>query len=420
MSLEEHNLDEIVRSATSLDEARGRFRFDDEELHSLETEMDLISFARHSGYEAIAGVSPLPGSGLAHALLEHPNGDRIAVGEVPVALSRASLQAQGRTSAHDALWGGVGEHRSEYTSMRDVDRESARRLFYDAVAANEPQWLRVRELRDGPGCVCPYHPRERRKDYGTVIDFVRTRDPAAQHGAVSISAVRERLRAWDAKWGQALEPAGLTPPRTPAIVHDWRVERDGSGGGGHTSAGRDAGGARVLTLHLAMLTRFVNLSTYARSFGYELQPHDAMFGVQVLKHPGTHDRIAVAHVAAGDIYAALPADRLPEGVKGLRFPKVAVAHYRLPPADDDPSRLSCVRQLERRRHLYLYHCITRSPDKGTIVDFERRRHRLIGHPEPDLETVRKHLSVWFAQQQRLARENAKPPLVPSHDHDRGR
>ncbi len=123
-------------------------------------------------------------------------------------------------------------------------------------------------------------------------------------------------------------------------------------------------------LHDPELERFkrtTDLVEYAKKAGYEARPHDGATGLTVLDHPN-RDRIVVARSPAGPwIYASVP-DYEP------RAPREPEAHA-----------------LARLRH-----CIHRSTDKGSIVEFVQERDSAARRGEIPLERVRERLRAFHA------------------------
>jgi hypothetical protein len=131
---------------------------------------------------------------------------------------------------------------------------------------------------------------------------------------------------------------------------------------------------------LEALKRAIDLADYARSVGYVERPRDSIPGIVVLERARSGERIAVARLAEGGIYAR-------------------ISNYALrAPAEPDESARSRLRE-----------CIIRSSDTGSIVEFVRSRARMARQPEPDLERVREHLAAW----QELARSLG--PALESKD-----
>ncbi len=123
-------------------------------------------------------------------------------------------------------------------------------------------------------------------------------------------------------------------------------------------------------LHDPELERFkrtTDLVDYAKKAGYEARPHDGAPGLTVLDHPN-RNRIVVARSPAGRwIYASVP-DYVP------RAPREPEAHA-----------------LARLRH-----CIDRSTDKGSIVEFVQERDSAARRGEIPLERVRERLRAFQA------------------------
>src|SRR2546430_1122258 len=118
-------------------------------------------------------------------------------------------------------------------------------------------------------------------------------------------------------------------------------------------------------LDLDSLKRSIDLTQYARSIGYQERPRDNVPGITVLEHERLADRIAIARLASGSIYARIP-DYATRGAG----------------ESDELARLR------------LRDCITRSNDTGSIVEFVRSSERRAGRGEPDAERVREHLTAW--------------------------
>jgi hypothetical protein len=138
----------------------------DPELELFKRTLDLADYAKRAGYE----LRPQDGAaGL--TVLDHPNRDRIVVGQHP-----------------NGLW--------VYASVPD----------YTLRAPGEPAAEALARLR---GAI------DRSKDKGTVVEFVQQRDPMAGRGAVPLDQVRDRLRSFRAT-GLPLDFEGaLSPPPYP-------------------------------------------------------------------------------------------------------------------------------------------------------------------------------------------------------------
>jgi hypothetical protein len=129
---------------------------------------------------------------------------------------------------------------------------------------------------------------------------------------------------------------------------------------------------------LESLKRSIDLVEYARSLGYQDRPRDSVPAIAVLEHPASGDRLAVARLDSGGIYARIP-------------------DYMLRREDESED-------LARRR---LRDCITRSGDTGSIVELVRADERRAGRLEPDLEAVRLRLAFW-----QLSREQTRDGAAP--------
>jgi hypothetical protein len=138
----------------------------DPELELFKRAVDLADYAKRAGYE------PRPHDGAPGlTVLDHPNRDRIVVGQ------------------HlNGLW--------VYASVPD----------YTLRAPGEPAEQALARLR---GAI------DRSADKGTVVEFVQQRDPLARQGDVPLDQVRERLRTFRAT-GLPLDFEGaLCPPPHP-------------------------------------------------------------------------------------------------------------------------------------------------------------------------------------------------------------
>ena len=138
-------------------------------------------------------------------------------------------------------------------------------------------------------------------------------------------------------------------------------------------------------LHDPELERFqrtTDLVEYAKRAGYEARPHDGAPGLTVLDHPN-RDRIVVARSAASPwIYASVP-DYVPRA-----------------PGEPEAQALARLR-----------HCIDRSTDKGSIVEFVRERGSAARPGEVSLERVRERLRAFHATGLGLDVDGAlRPPL----------
>jgi hypothetical protein len=135
----------------------------DPELEPFKRSIDLVEYAKKTGYE------PRPNDG-AHGLtvLDHPNRDRIVVARSP-----------------SGPW--------IYASVTD----------YEPRAPGEPAEHALSRLR---------HCIDRAKDKGSIADFVQQRDWTARRGEVPLDHARERLREFLAT-GRPLDFEGaLRPP----------------------------------------------------------------------------------------------------------------------------------------------------------------------------------------------------------------
>jgi hypothetical protein len=138
----------------------------DPELESFKRTIDLADYAKRAGY-ALRPQDGAPGL----TVLDHPNRDRIVVGQHP-----------------NGLW--------VYASVPD----------YALRPQGEPAEHALARLRSAI---------DRSKDKGTVVEFVEQRDPMAGRGAVLLEQVRDRLRSFQAT-GRPLDFEGaLTPPPYP-------------------------------------------------------------------------------------------------------------------------------------------------------------------------------------------------------------
>lgn len=138
----------------------------DPELELFKRTIDLPAYAQRAGYE----LRPQDGApGL--AVLDHPNRDRIVVGQHP-----------------NGPW--------IYASVPD----------YALRAPSEPAEHALARLRSAI---------ERSPDKGTIVEFVQQRDPWARRGDVPLDQVSDRLRAFRAT-GLPLDFEGaLSPPPYP-------------------------------------------------------------------------------------------------------------------------------------------------------------------------------------------------------------
>ncbi len=123
-------------------------------------------------------------------------------------------------------------------------------------------------------------------------------------------------------------------------------------------------------LHDPELERFkrtMDLVDYAKRSGYEARPQEGAPGLTVLDHPN-RDRIVVAQNPAGRwIYASVP-DYVPRV-----------------PGEPEAQALARLR-----------HCIDRSTDKGSIVEFVQERDWTARRGEVPLERVRERLRAFHA------------------------
>jgi hypothetical protein len=148
----------------------------DPELEQFKRAIDLLEYATRAGYE------PRPQDGaLGLTVLDHPNRDRIVVGRHA-----------------DGPW--------IYASVPD----------YALRPPGEPAAHALSRLR---------HCIDHATDKGTIVEFVRQRDPWARRGEVPLDQVRDRLRTFRAT-GLALDFEGaLCPPPYPRSP-ERAVERD--------------------------------------------------------------------------------------------------------------------------------------------------------------------------------------------------
>jgi hypothetical protein len=159
----------------------------DPELQSFPYRIDLIAFAKHTGYELQARAG---GDGL--TLLEHPNRDRIVVARCP-----------------DGAWIYASANRHDPRGPDETPGEAARRL------------------RD---CIA------RTSDKGTIVEFVQARDWTARTQLVSLECVRERLRDY-VREGMPLDFHGALCPPTGLPERSRRILQN-SGGITHPSPGQ--------------------------------------------------------------------------------------------------------------------------------------------------------------------------------------
>ncbi len=159
----------------------------DPELELFKRTLDLADYAKRAGYE----LRPQDGApGL--TVLDHPNRDRIVVGQHP-----------------NGLW--------VYASVPD----------YALRPQGEPAEHAVERVRSAI---------DSSQDMGTVVEFVQQRDPMAGRGAVPLDQVRDRLRSFRAT-GLPLDFEGpLSPPPYPRgreLANEQgrdAMPSDGSGG----------------------------------------------------------------------------------------------------------------------------------------------------------------------------------------------
>ena len=149
----------------------------DPELELFKRSVNLADYAKRAGYQ----VRPEDGApGL--AVLDHPNRDRIVVGQHP-----------------NGPW--------IYASVPD----------YTLRASGEPAEQALARLR---GAI------DRSREKGTIVEFVQQRDPLARRGEVALDQVRDCLRGFRAT-GLPLDFEGaLRPPPYPG-GGERALERDG-------------------------------------------------------------------------------------------------------------------------------------------------------------------------------------------------
>ena len=136
----------------------------DSELEHFKRTIDLVEYAKKTGYEVRAIDVPKD-----VVFLQHPNRDRIVVAQRP-----------------NGAW--------IYASVTDYEPRSA---------AESPESA-ARRLRD---CI------ERARDKGSIVEFVQARDWTARRGEVPLERVCERLRTYRDS-GLPLDFEGpLHPPR---------------------------------------------------------------------------------------------------------------------------------------------------------------------------------------------------------------
>jgi hypothetical protein len=149
----------------------------DPELELFKRTVDLADYAKRAGYE----LRPQDGApGL--TVLDHPNRDRIVVGQHP-----------------NGPW--------IYASVPD----------YMLRAPSEPAEQALARLRSAI---------DRSQDKGTIVEFVQQRDPWARRGDVPLDQARDRLRTFRAA-GLPLDFEGaLSPPPYPR-GRERAIERGG-------------------------------------------------------------------------------------------------------------------------------------------------------------------------------------------------
>ena len=154
----------------------------DHELELFKRTIDLADYAKRAGYE----LRPQDGApGL--TVLDHPNRDRIVVGQHP-----------------NGLW--------VYASVPD----------YALRPQGEPAEHALARLRSAI---------DRSQDKGTVVEFVQQRDPMAGRGGVSLDRVRDRLRSFRAA-GLPLDFEGAVSPPPYPRGRELAIERDAVPSGG--------------------------------------------------------------------------------------------------------------------------------------------------------------------------------------------
>jgi hypothetical protein len=154
----------------------------DPELELFKHAVDLVDYAKRAGY-ALRPQDGAPGL----TVLDHPNRDRIVVGQHP-----------------NGLW--------VYASVPD----------YTLRAPGEPAAEALARLRSAI---------DRSQDKGTIVEFVQQRDPLARRGDVPLDQVRDRLRTFRAT-GLPLDFEGaLSPPPYPR-GRELAIERDAVPSGG--------------------------------------------------------------------------------------------------------------------------------------------------------------------------------------------
>jgi hypothetical protein len=148
----------------------------DPELELFKRTVDLADYAKRAGYE-LRPQDSAPGL----TVLDHPNRDRIVVGQHP-----------------NGPW--------IYASVPD----------YALRAPSEPAEQALARLQ---GAI------HRSQDKGTIVEFVQQRDPSARRGDVPLDQIRDRLRTFRAT-GLPLDFEGaLSPPPYPR-GRELAIERD--------------------------------------------------------------------------------------------------------------------------------------------------------------------------------------------------
>ena len=138
----------------------------DPELELFKRTIDLADYAQRAGYE----LRPQDGApGL--TVLDHPNRDRIVVGQHP-----------------NGPW--------IYASVPD----------YALRAPGEPAEHALARLRSAI---------DRSPDKGTIVEFVQQRDPWARRGEVPLDQVRDRLRAFEPRVCPSTSRVPSAPPPYP-------------------------------------------------------------------------------------------------------------------------------------------------------------------------------------------------------------
>jgi hypothetical protein len=149
----------------------------DPELEYFKRSVDLADYAKRAGYE------PRPHDGAAGlTVLDHPNRDRIVVGQHT-----------------NGVW--------VYASVPD----------YALRAPGEPEANALARLR---------HSIDRSADKGSIVEFIRQRDPRTIEREVPLETVRARLRSFAVVGLQLDFEGALAPPPYPRS-RDRTVERGG-------------------------------------------------------------------------------------------------------------------------------------------------------------------------------------------------